>query len=240
MSLHTEARASVDVEEIEHDPGELARPQTDVRVNLLPKVVAERAKERRALRVGMALVAVSCMAVGAGWYVANSQIADANAQVINAKAAVTVLNQENARYADVPRVFQAVRSAKMELDTAMRSEVRWSYVLNDLSLITPQGVSLVNMTATSLDGTPEAANGTGTASKADQPVARVTWNGEATAFNGIAAWLDALAKLPTYSNPYFTASTRDASAGKVTFTSTADVTKDALSNRYVYSEGAVK
>lgn len=231
MSIFTDQAAAAPAEASDDvQPESAPRGQLDVRVNLLPKVVAERIKERRARRLAVVLVAASMAGVGGLWFISSQEVTAATSEVATATAALTAANAEAARYNDVPRIFAAVEKAQTDLQTAMGKDVRWSYVLNDLSLVTPPGVALQSMTVIGASGDSTAAPGTVGADAA--PVAKVTWTGEATGFYGIAAWLDALSKLPTYSNPYFSQSTKDSGSGHVTFTSTADVGPAALSHRF--------
>ena len=136
-----------------------------------------------------------------------------------------------------------MRRASLRL--AMGNEVRWSFFLNDLALTMPSGVSLDTLAVTSpAPGAPTQAtapSSAGASTAADPTSGRRrpglgTMNVSAKAFtyNSVANWLDSLAKLPTIADPYVGSISAGTEEGTkiVTFSSTGNVTAEALSKRY--------
>ena len=104
----------------------------------------------------------SCV-VGFLWYSAHSSVAGAQQELAAAQApADTPFRSEAAKYADVPKTYAQVTAAEAELTTAMGNEIRFSFVLNDLSLTIPAKVWLTQVTITQdVDGTSHRRQGRG-------------------------------------------------------------------------------
>jgi Tfp pilus assembly protein PilN len=144
----------------------------------------------------------------------------------------TLLKGEAARYSGVPRVFEAVNSAQGQLVVAMGNEVRWSFFLNDLALTMPAGVSLDSLDATVI-GPGQASETTGDG-QVGSKVGSLSVSAKALNYNGVANWLDSLAKMDTVADPYVSGLAAVEEEGKevVSFGSTADITTESLSGRY--------
>jgi Tfp pilus assembly protein PilN len=127
----------------------------------------------------------------------------------------------------------------------MGNEVRWSFFLNDLALTMPSGVSLDTLQVTSpapgasaQAAAPAAASAPASsgASGAGIPnLGTMDVSAKALTYNTVANWLDSLAKLPTLTDPYVGSINAATEEGTkiVTYTSTASITPEALSLRYV-------
>jgi Tfp pilus assembly protein PilN len=214
-------------------------------VNLLPATYARRAAVRRAkVFAGIAVVIALLLAL-LGWLIAMQKETAAQEALDAATAERALLQAEAVKYSDVPKVFAAVADAQGQLKLAMGNEVRWSFFLNDLALTMPKGVSLDTLALTS---PPPGASPLATApssvgaSSAGEPTSGAgvpglgTMNVSAKAFtyNTVANWLDSLAKLPTIADPYVGSISAGTEEGTkiVTYSSTGNITAEALSNRY--------
>ena len=140
---------------------------------------------------------------------------------------------------------------RAQLRLAMGNEVRWSFFLNDLALTMPSGVSLDTLAVTSpapgrplrrpprrrpaprLPRTPTSGAGV-------PGLGTMTVSAKAFTYNTVANWLDSLAKLPTIADPYVGSISAGTEEGTkiVTFSSTGNVTAEALSKRYTAKEVA--
>jgi Tfp pilus assembly protein PilN len=198
-----------------------------------------------------AAVVVALLLALLGWMIAWQKETAAQEALDAATAERTLLTAEVAQYSEVPKVFSAVADAQAQLRLAMGNEVRWSFFLNDLALTMPSGVSLDTLAVTSpAPGAPTQATAPSSAgaSSASEPTSGAgvpglgTMNVSAKAFtyNSVANWLDSLAKLPTVADPYVGSISAGTEEGTkiVTFTSTGNVTAEALSNRYLNQEVA--
>ena len=208
------------------------------RVNLLPPEIFEARRFKRT-QGALAVCVAATLLVAGGVYVLSQQRAD-NAQddLTTAQARTTVLQAEQAEYAEVPRVLAQVESAQLARETAMSTDVLWYRYLNDLALSYPAEVWLGNLTATVAG--PGAATGAaavpvaGSNPLATPGVGTVTFTGTALDHPDVASWLDVLAGTPGFADPYFSSSQKSQIDGTdvVEFTSQVVVTPDALSGRY--------
>lgn len=214
------------------------------RVNLLPPEI-EAARRLRRTQAGLAVGLVVTAACLGGVYAMQVHVKNQAAEDLAVQKAQTVrLQQEQAKYADIPRTMAAIDAAETARSTAMANDVEWFRQLNNFSLTIPSNVWLTNLTM-GLAPTTAAAPATAT-STASSPAAGVPANvgvlsvqGVALNHPDVATWLDVLARQPGMSDAYFSNSTK-AKIGKkdvVNFTSTATVTSDALSHRYDGKEG---
>ena len=208
------------------------------RVNLLPPEIAEQAKFKR-VQVGLGAGVVAALGlVGVAFVVASSQVGSAQDDLDAQKARNRTLTAQQAQYAEVPLVYAQVDAAKARLAQAMGREIRWSFVLNDLSLITPSKVWLTSMTVTASD--PTATAEPATDAYLQPGVGTVTFQGKGTRHNDVAAWLVALGREPGLSQPYFTSSKQEliGTEESVSFTSQATITEAALSGRWTDEAGS--
>jgi Tfp pilus assembly protein PilN len=213
-------------------------------VNLLPASYARRAAVRRAKVFAAITVVIALLVVALAWLVAHQKEVTAQENLDAATAERALLTAEAAKYADVPRVFSSVADAKQQLALAMGNEVRWSFFLNDLALTMPSGVSLdtLQLTSPAPGAAPQAVApaaasapaGSGASGAGVPGLGTMSVSAKALAYNSVANWLDSLAKLPTLTDPYvgsINAATEEG-AKIVSYTSTATITPEALSERY--------
>jgi Tfp pilus assembly protein PilN len=213
------------------------------RVNLLPPEIGEQRKLQR-IKAGLGVGVLGAVGViGVLTVMATSEVSNAQHDLDAAKAQQTTLQAQVAEYAEVPLVNSQLEAAHARLTQAMGKEVRWSYVLNDLSLTVPSKVWLDTMTVTQdVDGAASAAAAVpgATSSFLAPGVATMTFTGHGYQHNDVAAWLDALAKQKGLTQPYFTSSVKQpiGEEDAVTFSSQATVTEDALSKRWTQKAGS--
>lgn len=201
-------------------------------VNLLPPEIAEEARFR-SVRALLTLVVVGALvAIGGLYLLASSQVNAAQQSLDAAQTTQASLKAEEAKYAEVPKVYGAVAKAEGQLTLAMGQEVRYSYLLNDLGLTIPQDVWLTSLSVTQdVEGTTPVTGQWGTTG-----LGLVTFEGKALSYNDVAAWLEVLGKNPDYADPYLTSAKEADPIGDTTVldvSSSAVLTEDALSNRYV-------
>jgi Tfp pilus assembly protein PilN len=203
------------------------------RVNLLPPEIAEKAAFRR-IQMGLgAALLLPVVVVGALYTSASHSVTSAQDRINAADSASVRLTAQTAKYRDVTAVYAAAAAAKTQLTTAMGDEIRFSQMMNDLSLSVPSNVWLTNLAFTTT--APSAA----AASVAATGVGAVTVSATAFSHDDVAVWLESLAKLKTYQDPYFSNSTEALIGTRkvVNFTSTATLTQAARSGRYTTPAG---
>ncbi|MGZ4610082.1 MAG: PilN domain-containing protein, partial [Actinomycetes bacterium] len=135
------------------DTGTLLLP----RVNLLPPEIAEKAAFRK-VQVGLgAALAVPVLIVGALYMSASHSVSSAQSNLDAATAQSTTLTAQAAKYRDVTAVYDAATAAKQQLVTAMGDEIRFSQMMNDLSLSIPSNVWMKSLNFTATPPTAPAA-----------------------------------------------------------------------------------
>lgn len=206
------------------------------RVNLLPPEIIERRVFARTQKWLVAAV-LSVLLVLAGVYflqvLAKNKAAD---ELAVSQATGVTLKAEEAKYADVPRVYKSIEDAQSARQTAMSQDVEWFRYLTDFSLTMPADVWLTSLDM-SLAGATPATPATTTVNPGvvtTPAVGTLTFAGTAYDHPDVAAWLVTLAKERAVTEAYFSASTKAKIGTKdvVNFTSTASLTADGLSHRF--------
>jgi Tfp pilus assembly protein PilN len=217
------------------------RPQTLTtlpHVNLLPQEIQEESRFRN-VRAGLGLaVLLVALIIGFLYWQARGDVDTAQTQLNQAQAQQVGLDAKITTYSNVPKVLAQVDLAKAQLVTAMGPEVRYSFLLNDITLTIPNNVWLTQLTVqqklpTSIKA--GATSGTATGAQWTPPgIGNVTFAGTAMTYNDVAAWLDSFAKSPNYSGVYLNTATTGliSKTSVVQFTSVANTTPHAYSNRY--------
>lgn len=207
------------------------------RVNLLPPEIGERVRFRR-IQYGLGLGVLGALGVVVLLVaVASGNVDSANQDLDASNTTAADLKQQTDSYAGVNAVYAKAATAKAQLTQAMGQEVRYSQLLNDMSLSVPENVWVTNITFAQTDGTAPAAAATAVAG--DPGIGTVAFNGTAFSHDDVAVWLDALAKQKGYANPYFSSSTEKLIGTKkaVEFDSTVTLTPAALSGRFTAPAG---
>jgi len=214
------------------------RATTTPHVNLLPAEIAEEVRFR-SLRAVMVLVLLFAAALSGVLYLQSAgEVNSAQEQLDSATTEGSGLQAKVNKLADVPRVYAQVDAADAQLGQAMGGEVRYSYLLNDLSLSINKNVWLTTLTVAQADPTGPISNASPSATVtgwAKPGIGKLTFSGTATSYKDVAAWLDFLASSKNYSDPYVSNATKGDPIGTtavVTFQSTVNLTDKAFTHRY--------
>ena len=199
-------------------------------VNLLPPEILAGRTFRRTQKVLGASVVVVLLALGGAYAL---QVQDANTaadELAVSQATGARLKAEQAKYADVPKVYQAIDEAQTARQTAMGQDVEWSRYLTDFSLAMPANVWLTSLDLSLAGATPAA----GASASTTPGVGTMTFSGTAIDHPDVAAFLVTLAKEKAATDAYFSTSTRAKIGTKdvVNFSSTAGLSAVALSHRF--------
>jgi Tfp pilus assembly protein PilN len=214
------------------------------RVNLMPPEIAEAARFRQLQVVMGGAVVLSAVLVGGLYMHTKSGIADAQAQLTAAQAQQTSLHAKLTSLSSVSETYASVQAKQTVLQQAMGSEIRWSYLLNDLSFRIPSNVWLTSISATETSDSSAASTAATTTltpiAGAPVTVGTVAFSGVAFKHNDVATWLDSLAKEKGFADPAFSSSAEDqiGARGVVDFGSSVTLTEQSLSNRYVPKAGS--
>jgi Tfp pilus assembly protein PilN len=200
------------------------------RVNLLPPEIAEGRKLRQ-IQMGLGMAVLGAIGVVGLLYVsASHSVSTAQTRLDASKQTGTQLTAETAKYRDITAIYDRANAAQAMLGQAMGDEIRFSQLLNDMSLSVPDNVWITSLTYSS-----GAQAATAQVGSTAVMVGSLSVSGVAFSHDDVAVWLESLAGQKTnYANPYFSNST-EAKIGSrpvVNFASTAGVTDKALSHRY--------
>jgi Tfp pilus assembly protein PilN len=204
------------------------------RVNLMPPEIAEAARFRQLQMVMGGAVALSVVVVVLLHMHAKSGVTSAENGLTASQTQHAVLEQQLNGLSQVQDTYNQVQAKQQMLQQAMGYEIRWSYVLNDLSLTLPPNVWLTSMAASEyVPGNTTAATGTSTG------LGTISFSGVGAKHDDVANWLDVLAKERGFTDPTFSNSTEGSigSQSTVTFGTTANLDNAALSNRFVQKAG---
>jgi len=201
-----------------------------VRVNLLPRSIKERGKVGRAKRIVMALIALVFLAVAGLWFLTQQQIQEQEKLLAEAQATGLQLQQQSAQYAEVPQVFAQAETANAALNSAMGGQIRWAFLLNQLSFATPPGVTLEGIGGV-MSETGVAPTSPGGVLPPKESVGTMTFTGTSSSFQEVASWLDSLDGLKDYTYP-FLSNSQKAEDGVINWGSTADLSVNSLSGAY--------
>lgn len=206
-----------------------------VRADLMPRTVIERTRATRGKRVAIGIVAGTFAAVCGLWFLAELGTAEAQEELVVAQSQSAEVQAELAPYRDVPVAFNAADTAAEALNAAMGREVKWSFLLNQLSFSTPSGVTLDSVLG-QIGTVAATSDQASSALPVTSPVGTMTFAGKAESFGKVGAWLDSLDSLEDYAFPFLsTASTDNGDQGfepSVDFSSNAELTEEAWSGRY--------
>ena len=209
------------------------------RVNLLPPEIEEHRRFSRLRLVLVGTLVLTSAGVG-GLYVFTDQATRGAAAELQAEQdRGTAVSGESAQYAAVPLLENKTRAAETSLQAAMSQEVRWSFLLNELTTAMPADAWLTGMTMTQpLDATTPDA-GAPVAGYANPGIASVTYAGIGRTYPAVAAWLEAQEAIAISDNPYATttASTKIGETEVVDFVTTAVINERAYSHRYDTPQG---
>lgn len=215
----------------------VARVSEMPRVNLLPPEIAQAAKLRR-LQMLLGLLVLGAFVIAGLLFMWASAKVGAEQDALDAvNAEGAQLTAEKAEFAEVPAVEASLAAAEASLIQAMAPEIRWSYLMNDLALTTPNSVRLASMTATNTAAASQIEAQETTATLLGQPtVGSVQFVGKAESFDGVAAWLNSLARQsewylePTVSS-IVKSDAADTEGDVYDFVGSASLSPEALSGR---------
>lgn len=219
------------------------------RVNLMPEAVAAEARVHRAKMVLVGATVASFAVVGGLFLMAHQSVNAAQDELDAASAQSAALNAEVTKYADVPKVQSQLTSTRTQVAEALGADVRWSVLLNNLSLTMPAGASMVTFQG-QIKNTVSTGATTGNAASAAQftsvlghpGIGTIQYTGEALGYPQVAAFLDSQAKqnslMDSYVNSVEAKTDADSGGKGFTFKSVATVTDKALSHRYDLKAGS--
>jgi Tfp pilus assembly protein PilN len=222
--------------EVVFNPAALGAAQHP-QVNLLPpEVRSRRALGRVKVRLGVFLLVV-VLALGGGFVYAMLARVEASDRLTTAQGAVDDLTAQQAKYSDVPLVKNGIARAESARQLGTSTEVLWADYLRAIQAIAPAGWTISTLSTTM--PTPVGGQMGQSNPLAGASVGQITFSGRAPSVPDVAAWQDALASVPGFSDPYVTVvqSSSDQNGSFYQVTSTVNVDETAFAHRYATQEG---
>jgi Tfp pilus assembly protein PilN len=192
-------------------------------INLLPPEIAQRRRVREVTlligAVGLALVALLVVV----FLVQAARLAGERGRLDDAKKVNVALQGKVNQLQEFAQLELTVQNKQQLLGRLTQNEVRWSVLLNDISLVIPSDVWLTNFS-----GSIQVASGT-TAS-GDVPIGSLSLAGSTFTHLDVAKWLSRLAVVREFTFPYLTLSAKAGEGAQqiVTFNSSVDLSTAAL------------
>ena len=219
------------------DPSAEAPIPGFVRVDLLPPGVAERAAIAAAKRLTLYCIGGGLVVTAGLLALAIQDGRSAQNELDAAESEAVLIQQQLSELSTVPETFAKATLAQKTIESAMGSEIRWSFLLNQMSFSTPSGVTLNSITGQSATSNSETPAVPAEGGPPEGTVGTMTFESVGTSLDRVAAWLDSLEGLKDYTTPFLSAATREEEAGGYNFQSDAFLTSEALSGRYT-SQGS--
>ena len=188
-------------------------------INLLPPEIAQRRRARQITvalgAAGLGLVALLIIL----FLVQAARLSGERGNLEDAKRQNAGLQRQISGLQSFATLQQTLRTKEQLLDRLTSNEVRWSVLLNDISLVIPSDVWLSN-----LSGSVQApAPGTPAGSA---PVGTIQVTGNTFTHLDVAKWLSRVAGVREFAFPYLSLSAKAATT--VTFNSSLQLSQTAL------------
>ena len=183
------------------------------RISLLPREVAVlREQRRQAALAGTGVAALAALLVGM-WATKAGEIGNERKAATQAEEQTQALRQEEATLGDTIQLDTELVQRRAQVQTVLAKDVAWTRLFNEVATVLPSDVWLTSFTAESGGSVNFSAKGF------DQ--------------TSTARWLHRLAELKSLSGLWVPTSTKggEGSASTVTFTSDANLTPAANSDR---------
>lgn len=199
------------------------------RLTILPNDVAEARRNRRITMMAATGVAslAGLLAVAGGYQYL--QVHNAENQVNAAKRQAAVMQTKVSELQSKTAVHNQMQARDALVVTALKGDIDWVAVLNQLSKEMPRGLSL-----TALSGGRTLGTSPGSSSGAAATPGVGTMSFSVTGPGGLpaaAAWLDSLQKDPNFAGTWVAGITVTGNGGIVTFSSNTNLTQRAESTR---------
>lgn len=185
------------------------------RINLLPAQVTRIRTERTQVVGAGVVVAGTAALLATLWVLRGNQINSRKSDTQAAQARAATLTQQISQLGGETQIQQTVSQKEQQIRSALAGDVDWARLITDIASAMPGDVWL-----TSFNGT---SGGAGTA--------QVTVNGKGLSQPSTAAWIQRISDLSSITDLWVASSAGQGNGLPVTFSSNANLTSAAYSNR---------
>ncbi len=191
-------------------------------INLLPPEIAQR---RRARQITLALGAAGLGLVAlliVVFLVQTARLSSERGRLEDVQRQNSTLRRQVTSLQSFAALQETLRNKEQLLGRLTASEVRWSVLLSDVSLVIPSDVWLTNFSGSVQAAAPGTAVRAGTA----QPIGTIQVSGNTFTHLDVARWLSRLAGVREFVFPYLSLSSKAESI--VAFNSSVQLSDAAL------------
>ncbi|HEV7887286.1 MAG TPA: type IV pilus assembly protein PilM [Acidimicrobiales bacterium] len=212
-----------------------AEPQKGVRrISLLPSEVAVVREQRRQAALAFVGVAGLGALLIALWAARQGEVSNQKKKADEAEQQATRLEAQRSRLRDASSLETEIQQRQSQITTVMRNDVAWTRVFNDIATVVPADVWLTGFQGQKVagGGTAAPATGTGTAARTGT-LGTITFQGKGFDQTSTARWLLRVGDLREFIGLWVPNSTKSGEGALqvVTFSSSAQITTEALSKR---------
>jgi Tfp pilus assembly protein PilN len=200
-----------------------------IAANLLPMEIVESRRSRKVRRLVLSALA-GFVAVLAGWYVtASYQTSVAQDNVSNAENEAQALVRQQRTFADLVNTQAQEKAISAQLSELFATDLQWSQLLAQVQAAAPAGVKISSVSGL-VGEAGKAPSATSVPVAPGSPVGTITVSGAGPSKGAVAAYLDALGRVPGLADPLLQSATEQ--DNKVQFTARVAITRAALGGRY--------
>jgi Tfp pilus assembly protein PilN len=201
------------------------------RVNLLPSEIKKgQETRRRFILFVLAGIALILLIIGF-WFIQSMRLSSVQSDIDAQEQANASLQQEINGLQQYEQLQTEAQQQQQLLDTAYADEVSFSGMLLDVSKVIPSDTYLTNFTSTL--AAPAAGSSSSSSSTTTTTfIGTMQFSGTTLHFASLSPWLNQLASVQGWANPWTSNVTADSSvAGAYVFDTSVDLTQDALTQR---------
>lgn len=195
-------------------------------INLLPREIAERRRARQITvflgAAGLALVAILALI----FLIQTARLAGERSKLEDTKRQTSALQRQVNQLQNFADLEQTLRTKEDLLGRLTATEVRWSVLLADISLVIPSEVWLTNFSGSvqAAPGAPAPRPGTALV------LGTIQASGMSFTHLDVAKWLTRLAEVREFAFPYLSLTSKAGDAGQtlVQFNSSVQLSDAAL------------
>lgn len=201
-------------------------------VNLLPpevRVARGLRTTKRWLGISLVLVVVACVGV---YGMSLLSAASAAGELVEAQDETLRLQNEQAKYAEVPQVLGALERTEQGITFGMSTDVEWKPYVDAVAAVLPPNVSIDSLMLTF--ATPMTAAAPASDPLQTAGVGQIQFTVRSAQMPDTAAWVDALNSVPGFADSWVSSATVTEDEGGAYFTvaGTVQVLDTALSHKF--------
>jgi Tfp pilus assembly protein PilN len=211
-----------------------------IAANLLPEEIVEARRSRHVRRIVLTAL-IALVAVLAAWNaLASYQTSTARSGLSNVEDDAQRLMRQQRAFGEVVSIQAEAQLISTRLSSLLADDLRWSRLLSGLQTAAPRGVQVTGVSGALTAGTSGHASGVGghasgsvtqlPGTSGEEPIGTLTVTGSGPSKEVVAAYVDALAKVPGLDNPLLGSAYQD--NGVLQFSVQLDITGSAVGGRY--------